>query len=165
MRKPVFTKLTQVCVVVDDIDAYMKRYNDDYGIGPWIVLNFNKDTVSNMTVRGKRMDYSMKLALCDSLNVQWELVEPTDDNSTYADFLKKHGPGIQHVSFDTQGYEQAMEDLAARGCKVVQGGVDSGGMAFSYVDLTKDLGFIVELFNPPKDFVPPAPERTYPPKE
>lgn len=165
MQKPVFTKLLQICVVVDDIDAYMKRYNDEYGIGPWIVLNFNKDTVSGMTVNGKREDYSMKLALCEFLNVQWELIQPTSDNSIYAEFLKKNGPGLHHVAFDTQGYKQAMKDLASRGFEEIQGGTDLGGMHFSYLDLTKDLGLIVELYDRPDDFVPPPPERVYPPEK
>ncbi|HWQ79469.1 MAG TPA: VOC family protein [Anaerovoracaceae bacterium] len=166
MKKPVFTKLTQACVVVDDLDAYMKRYHDEYGIGPWIVLNFNSETVSDMVVRGKPVNYSMKLALCDALNVQLEIIEPTDDNSVYAEFLKAHGPGLHHLSFDTQGYDQVIEDLASRGIKeTFQGGIDAGGMRFTYMDLTKELGFVVELFNPPENFVPPAPERTYPPQE
>jgi hypothetical protein len=142
---------------------YVRRYNDVYGIGPWILLDFNPDTVKNMIVRGQRVDYSMKLALCDSLNVQLELIEPTSDNSIYYEFLQQNGPGLHHISMETQGFNQIMEDLASRGIKeVFQGGLDSGGMEFAYMDLTKETGFIVELFNKPDDFVPLPPVGVYP---
>lgn len=165
MKKPVFKKILQICIVVDDIYAYIKRFNDDYGIGPWTILDFNNQTVKEMVVKGKPEDYSMKLALCDALNVQLELIEPTSDNSIYAEFLRKNGPGLHHIACETQGYRQIMDDLASRGItEIYQGGVDSGGMRFSYVDLTKELGFILELYDPPKDFVPPPPVDVYPKK-
>jgi len=74
MDKPIFTEVLQIGIVVDDLDAYMKRYHDDYGIGPWLVYDFNKETVRNMTIRGEKVDYYMKIALCDAHNVQWELL-------------------------------------------------------------------------------------------
>lgn len=166
MKKPVFTKLKQVCIVVDDLDAYMKRLNDEYGIGPWAVLAFNPEVCQDMIVRGKRVDYAMNLGLCDALNVQLELIEPLDDKSHYAEFLKKHGPGLHHIAFEDQGYDQIMSDLASRGItEILQGGIDEGGMQFTYMDLTKEIGTIVELFNPPEGFIPPPPVRFYPEKK
>lgn len=166
MKKPAFSKIAQISIVVDDLDGYIKRFNDDYGIGPWTVMNFDKNNTKDMTVKGKRVDYSMKLALCDALNVQLELIEPTDDNSVYAEFLKKNGPGLHHLCLEPQSYHQIIEDLAVRGIKeTFLGGVDSGGMQFTYMDLTKDLGLVVELLNPPENFIPPAPDRIYPPQK
>jgi hypothetical protein len=166
MKKPVFTKLAQVSIVVDDLMAYVKRWNDDYGIGPWAILDFNPETVQNMIVRGQRVDYSMKLALCDALDVQIELIEPTSDNSIYYEYLQKNGPGLHHVAFDTQGFGQIRSDLAERGItEIFQGGLDAGGMEFAYMDLTNEIGTIVELFNPPPGFEPLPPVAVYPPEE
>ncbi|MGB9887825.1 MAG: VOC family protein [Moorellales bacterium] len=162
MAKPLFTQVLQICVVVDDLDAYVKRYNDEYGIGPWIILNFDRNTVKDMTVRGQRVDYSMKLALCNALNIQWEIIQPTDENSIYAEFLRTHGPGLHHVALAVEDYDQVMKEMAARGNYEVQGGTDLGGQHFTYLDLTRDLGLIVEIYKTPKDFVLPPPERTYP---
>ena len=75
MKKLVFDKVTQISVVVDDIYAYIKRYNDDYGIGPWIILHFDKENTNNMVIRGQRKNFAIKLALCDCLNIQWELIQ------------------------------------------------------------------------------------------
>ncbi|NLD46911.1 MAG: glyoxalase [Clostridiaceae bacterium] len=150
MKKPVFTKLLQICMVVDDLEAYIKRYEEDYGIGPWTVIECNKDNISDMTVMGKKLDFAMRVAVCDFANTQFELLQPTDDNNLFMDFLKKHGPGLHHVAFDTQGYDQTIEGLAARGYEVIQSGVDGTGLTFSYVDLNKDLGMVVELYKQPE---------------
>jgi len=34
-REPVFTETMQIGIVVRDLDATLRRYVDDYGIGPW----------------------------------------------------------------------------------------------------------------------------------
>jgi methylmalonyl-CoA/ethylmalonyl-CoA epimerase len=163
MTKPIFTQALQICVVVDDLDTYMKSYNDDYGIGPWLIYDFNKDTVSNMTIHGKKVDYSMKLALCNFLNVQWELIEPTSDNSIYAEFLKQHGPGLHHIALGTENYEETIQKLADKGIHEIQGGTWNN-LIYSYLDTSKDLGFIAEIYSVPEGFEFPV-EKTYPPKK
>lgn len=164
MKKPVFGKVAQISVVVDDIYAYIKRYNNDYGIGPWVILHFNNSNIRDMIVKGHKEDFEIRLALCDCLNVQWELIQPLSDNGTYAEFLKKNGPGIHHVCMEpVEGYKRIREILAERGyAETLIGGTDAGNMEFAYIDLTADLGFIIELMNPPANFIPPPPEDVYP---
>jgi hypothetical protein len=152
MKKPVFDKVTQISVVVDDISAYIQRYNDDYGIGPWQVLRFDKSNTRDMVVKGAPEAFEIMLAICDCLNVQWELIQPLSENGSYAEFLRNHGPGLHHVCMrPAEGYERIRRILAERGyAETLIGGKDAGGMEFAYVDLTEDLGFIVELMNPPE---------------
>jgi hypothetical protein len=161
---PAFNKILQISVVVPDTKAYAKRYNDLYGIGPWKFMSFNDETTTNMEVNGKPVKYSMLLGLCDFFdNVQLELIEPLDDLSIYSDFLKKNGPGLHHIACATgDSFHNTIDGLAKRDIKVVQSGRDAGGMDFAYVDLMSELGIIVELYNPPPDFVMPAPDSTYP---
>jgi len=164
MKKPVFEKVMQVSIVVDDIYAYIKRYNDDYGIGPWIIMHFSKENTRNMIIKGEPKDFEIKLALCDALNIQLELIQPMDDNGTYAEFLKTHGPGIHHMCMaPAEGYKRIREILSERGySETLIGGLDAGDMEFAYVDITDDLGFIVELMNPPENFIAPPPIDVYP---
>jgi hypothetical protein len=35
MREPVFDEAVQLGIVVRDLEATVRRYVDDYGIGPW----------------------------------------------------------------------------------------------------------------------------------
>jgi len=162
--KPVFDEISQISIIVDDIFTWIKRYNDDYGIGPWIVLHFTPENTGEMVVRGKNENFEMYLALCESLNVQLELIQPVSENTTYAEFLKKHGPGLHHMCMGSSaGYAAIMENLKARGRDVkLLGGLDSAGMEFCYIDLTEDLGFIAELVNPPENFICPPPVYVYP---
>ena len=48
MREPVFTETMQISIVVRDLDATMKTYVEEYGIGPWEVYEFNPGTMTTM---------------------------------------------------------------------------------------------------------------------
>ncbi len=62
----------QVAIVVKDCDTMVKKYADEYGIGPWIIYEFNPDTVKNMITRDQPTGYAMRLAVvCNIGNVQW----------------------------------------------------------------------------------------------
>lgn len=159
--KPLFTDVLQVAVVVKDLDASMKRYWDGYGIGPWTVYTFDNTTVKDMILDDKKVDYAMRLALTDVGKVQWELIQPLDDKSLYAQFLKEHGEGLHHIALGTQGYEKAMIDFRGMGLKICQGGTWHG-FTYTYLNTEKDLGLITEIYGVPPDFQWPKPEATYP---
>lgn len=160
---PVFSAITQISIIVPDAAAYAKRFTDKYGIGPWTFTDFTDENTTERTVEGKPVPYAMRLALCDALNVQLELIQPLDSLSVYARFLKEHGPGIHHIAVQpAAGFAATLGELAEKGNPVVQSGRDSGGMQFVYVDMMKDLGLVAEICDPPEDFVPPAPDFTYP---
>ena len=146
MRDPVFTDTIQIALVVRDIEATMRTYVHDYGIGPWDVYEFNPGNVQEMHEGGKPVERSWRLALAQVGEVQWELVEPQDDDSVYARFLAEHGPGVHHV-----GVAAAAE----------LGGTYNG-VTFSYLSTDRDLGIVTEIFDgaPGRDQQPDA---VYPP--
>ena len=45
MQKPAFTETMQIGIVVRELDAAIRRYEDDYGIGPWGVYQFEPGDV------------------------------------------------------------------------------------------------------------------------
>ena len=160
----VFDEIAQVSIVVEDIRETIRRYNDQYGIGPWALLHFSGDNTTDMVVNGRAEAFEMYLGLCDSLNVQLELIQPVSTNTTYWEYLQNHGPGIHHMCMGSkEGFSAIMKKLKALGREeVLLGGRDSGGMSFCYVDLTDDLGLIAELTNPPENFISPEPVWVYP---
>lgn len=161
--KPIFTKVLQVAVVVKDLETAVKKYADEYGIGPWIIYDFNPQTVKDMIVRDQRVDYAMRLALCDIGGVQWELIEPKDDKSIYAEFLRNHGEGLHHVAFGVDNYEEAMKFFREKGHQILQGGTWHD-FTYTYLTTEGDLKFIAEIYNPPPDFKWPEPDAVYPAK-
>ena len=62
----------------------MRTYVHEYGIGPWNVYEFNPGNVSDMRARGEPVAWSWRLAIAQVGHVQWELVEPLDGESIYA---------------------------------------------------------------------------------
>ncbi|MDA8212282.1 MAG: VOC family protein [Clostridia bacterium] len=162
-EKPIFTSILQVAVVVRDMDASVKRYADEYGIGPWAIYDFNPDTLDNMILHDKPQEWSMRAALADIGGVQLELIEPKDDKSIYAEFLKQHGEGLHHVAFGTENYDQAMAFFRGKGHSILQGGIWNGFTA-TYLSTQQALGLIAEIYNPPPDFEWPEPVAVYPVK-
>ncbi|MEA5114075.1 MAG: VOC family protein [Geobacteraceae bacterium] len=161
--KPVFTGVLQIGMVVKNCDEAVRKYADDYGIGPWNIYEFNPDTVSDMIIEGKEVKYAMRLALCNIGDVQWELIEPKDDKSIYASFLKEHGGGLHHVAFGTDNYEKTVQFYKDKGRPVLQGGTWKG-LTYTYLDSREDLGVIAEIYNLVPDFKWPEPEGVYPEK-
>ena len=163
MREPIFTGTLQVSVVVPDLDAAMKTYVDDYGIGPWAVYEFNPGNVQGMHESGQPVERSWRLALAQVGEVQWELVQPLDDGSVYARFLAEHGSGVHHVGVAVENYDATIAELAGRGHEVLLGGTYNG-VTFAYLSTDRDLGIVTEIFDgaPGKDQLPDA---VYPPSE
>ena len=63
MREPVFTETMQVALVVRDLEAALRTYVHEYGIGPWAIYEFNPETVEDMVKDGEPAEYAFRLAL------------------------------------------------------------------------------------------------------
>jgi hypothetical protein len=155
-RKPALRRIVQVAVAVRNVDAAVRKYPDEYGIEPWTIYEFNPDTVKNMIIRGEPQTYSMKIALANLGGVELELIEPLDEKSIYAEFLREHGEGLHHLAFDVENYDDTMEFFFSRGHKILQGG-RSNGETYTYLDTRNDLVFITEIYKRPPDFQVPEP--------
>jgi hypothetical protein len=110
---------------------------------------------------GQPVERSWRLALAQVGEVQWELVEPQDDDSVYARFLAERGPGVHHVGVAVADYEGTLAELGGRGHEVLLGGTYNG-VTFSYLSTDRDLGVVTEIFDgaPGRDQQPDA---VYPP--
>lgn len=160
--KPVFNKLLQVAVVVSNLEDAMKKYWEEYGIGPWAIYTFDPSTVNHMVIRDESTEYAMRLALTTIGDVGWELIEPLDDKSIYAEFLRNHGEGLHHVAFDVDDYDKTLAAFRDKGIGVLQGGTFSG-MTYTYLDTTDTLSTIVEIYSQkPSEFQGPPPEAVFP---
>jgi methylmalonyl-CoA/ethylmalonyl-CoA epimerase len=132
--------------VVDDVDAFVERYEKDFGVGSWDVIDFGPDTIPGLMVDGKPSTLRMRIAFYRSFEVELELIQPISE-SWYMDWLRKHGPGLHHVAFvPEEGYEKFMADYAKTGKKPLLEALDAEKTrGFAYVDLMKELGLIVEV--------------------
>jgi hypothetical protein len=161
VAEPVFTDVLQVALVVRDLDAAMRRYWEGYGVGPWEIYEFNPDTVQDMSRDGEPAEFGIRLALARLGGVMLELIEPLDDRSIYAEFLRNRGEGVHHLGLAAAGYAAARGTLEAKGHPSITGGVYNG-VTFSYHDTEPELGFVSEIFDWPPGLVQ-EPDAVYPP--
>jgi len=160
MREPVFTETIQIAIVVRDLEAAMRTYVHDYGIGPWEIYAFDPGNVANMHEDGQSVERSWRLAISLVGQVQWELIEPLDDGSIYARFLAEKGEGVHHVGVAVANFDETVAAQAERGNGVLLGG-EYKGVRFAYLATESDLGLVTEIFSgaPGEDQQPDA---TYP---
>ena len=134
----------KISIVVRDLDATMRTYVDEYGIAPWQIYEFNLDTVTEMVKDGQPGESACRIAVTMVGSAQWELIEPLDDRSIYAEFLATKGEGLHHVAVGTPNYGEALHTLQAKGRRVLRGGVYNG-VTFAYMSTDEDLGVITEI--------------------
>ena len=138
----------------------MRTYVHEYGIGPWEIYEFNPETVEQMVRDEQPGEYAMRIAVTRVGSVQWELIEPLDDSSIYAEFLATKGGGLHHVAVGGTAYGEALETMRAKGRRVIQGGLYNG-VSFAYLSTDEDLGVITEIFDWPEGRVQ-EPDAIYP---
>lgn len=154
--KPMITKIGHICMVVKDMDAAIKRYEEVYGIGPW-TLGGPEDfeyVAGSLYVHGKQVDFKGRLALCDCLNVTLELIQPMDENSHYAEYLRDHGEGIHHLFAEVTDKDEFVSTVTKRGNEDLFHGYCSvppfkEKIFCNYFDMRSDLGFICEIASDP----------------
>jgi methylmalonyl-CoA/ethylmalonyl-CoA epimerase len=151
-KEPFLTDITQVAVVVPNLEEAMRVYEEDYGIGPFEILEFSNETGGHsMSRNDEPQDYAMRIAFCDIGRLNWELIEPLDDHSHYAEFLKEKGMGIHHVSVKTsKSFDEAVQELRDKGHTSYMGGGYEQNK-FHYMTTDRDLGAIIEVVHDPND--------------
>ena len=161
MAEPMFTEIIQVALVVRDLDAALRTYVEEYGLGPWSIYEFNPQNVQDMVKDDEPAEYAMRIAVTTVGGVQLELVQPLDERSIYAEFLATKGEGLHHLGVGVRDYGEALGILRAKGHSVVQGGLYNG-VTFAYLSTDRDLGVITEIFDgaPGQD---QEPDSIYPP--
>lgn len=156
-RLPI-TKIDQVCIVVRDLRAAMERYWNQLGVGPWRVYTFSAPLVKDLTYRGRRVDYSMRLAFAQYGAFQLELIQPLQPPSLYHEFLERNGEGIHHFGVWVPNLAEAVAQARAAGFEVIQSGQRygvRGDGGYAYLDTEKMLGAIYELIEVPAERYPP----------
>ena len=161
MHEPMFTETMQVSLVVRDLDATMRTYVHEYGIGPWEIYEFNPETVSEMVKDGEPAECAWRLALTMVGSVQWELIEPLDDRSMYAEFLATKGEGLHHVARGRPGLRPRRSAPCARKGAACSRPASTTASRFSYLSTDEDLGVITEIFDWPEGHAQ-EPDAVYP---
>ena len=138
------TTITQVGVIVADIEAKAKAWADVLGLPvPEIIITDVVD-VAQTEYEGESTPARAKLAFLHLGQVDLELIEPIDGPSTWKDQLDQHGESLHHIAFVINGMQEKVAYLDTKGLPLVQRGEYTGGR-YAYVDGTAKLGAVLEL--------------------
>jgi len=138
-------------MVVRDVNKSVESFWNTFGIGPWNVFIIDPSILNEMTYRGKPARYSFKMARTQHKigGFEIELMEPLEGDSTYRDFLREHGEGIHHLGWQRLDSPEAVTEtvklLEKAGFPCLMSG-SSADSSFAYIDTTKTLHTILELF-------------------
>ena len=157
-------KFNQVAMVVRDLEAAVRNYWEQFGVGPWRLLTFGPETVREMTYRGKAQSYKMRIALAMHGDLQLELIESIDGPNIYEDFLRDHGEGMHHFGILVPSVRDAIADMEARGYTMIQSGLGTGADGdggYAYFETEGPIATTLELIELPKNRVAIA--ELYPP--
>src|SRR2546421_529043 len=95
---PTPMKITQIAVVVRDMEAALKSYTETMGWGPWSVFDYKPPLLHDTVVRGEQVEYRMIGAETSVDGLGFELIQPVSGPSIYQEFLDSHGEGVQHIA-------------------------------------------------------------------
>ena len=148
-----FVKFLQIGIVVENADETARHYEEEYGIGPWSFLELDSDRFEAFEVNGKTGEkFAVRCAFCKMYGFEIELVEPRSPG-VFRDWLREKGPGIHHIAVRTRDpFEKVLEDHKVKTgkdpwlwCREQKAGIE-----FAYLELGKELGINLELFNEEK---------------
>lgn len=153
----------QVAYVVRDLDRAVRSWADDLGVGPWSIWTMRPPALQDTRYAGHAAAFGLRHALAWSGQLQFELVQPLEGPSIFADQLDRGGEGFSHIGKVVPDHAAAVADHLARGYQPLQSargfGQSQDGI-FAYFQPPADGAPIVELIHPPSVRFPP--EDVYP---
>jgi methylmalonyl-CoA/ethylmalonyl-CoA epimerase len=141
-----FSNVIQIGIIVSDVNKAIEGYRDLLQVKRWNINHV--DTAigkgGNFYKNGKAIQAKAKIAWVNFGNVELELIEPQDQHSLYADFLREHGPGIHHIMLGTSDYVSCLNHMDSQNIAAIGGG-ELQGTRFQMFDTQELLGFICEI--------------------
>jgi len=76
-----------------------------------------------------------------------ELLEATDEDSPIAKFIEKRGEGIQHIAYRVDDIEKALEEVKAKGIRLIdeKPRKGAGGAKIAFLHPKSTYGVLIEL--------------------
>ena len=139
-KKSPFSKLTQIGVVVKDMDATINKLVS-FDIGPFEHRSVPAE--AKEYYRDKPLNATFKIASANVGGVELELIQPVEGESPHQAFLDEKGEGIQHLAFAVENLEEDIQKLKENGASV-QLKADLGILKVAYMDLGTS-GLVFEL--------------------
>jgi methylmalonyl-CoA/ethylmalonyl-CoA epimerase len=139
--------ISQIAIVVRDIDEALERYHRALGWGPWNVYEHKPPALHHTYLHGKATDFTMIGAETHVGSIVVELLQPVNGPSIYKEWLDTHGEGLHHIAVmrptpaESEATKQRFSDL---GASVLMEGRIGETIHFYYLDTEPLLKVIME---------------------
>jgi len=144
---PVPMAISQIAVVVRDMEKALKDYTETLGWGPWSVFDYQPPLLHDTRVNGEPVEFRMIGAEASVDGLGFELIQPVSGPSIYQEFLDTHGEGVQHIACMKHSVEDSSlmrEHWRAQGAQVLMSGRIGESIEFYYLDTAPMLKFVLE---------------------
>lgn len=96
-------------------------------------------------------DQKVKTAFFKIGQTKLELLESTDPEGTIAKFIEKKGEGVHHIAFATNGVQNALDELSAKGVQLIDKAPRKGaeGLNIAFLHPRSTVGVLTELCEDP----------------
>jgi len=92
-------------------------------------------------------DQKVKVAFIPITDSEVELLESTEPDGPVARHIDSRGEGIQHIAFCVENIEQALEEMKAKGIRLIdqKPRVGAGGAKIAFIHPKETHGVLVEI--------------------
>jgi methylmalonyl-CoA/ethylmalonyl-CoA epimerase len=140
--------ISQIAIVVHDIEEMLEKYHRVLGWGPWNVYEHKPPALHDTYLRGERVDFTMIGAEAHVGPIVVELIQPLEGPSIYSEWLETHGEGLHHIAVmcaTPQASEATRERfLEKAGAEILMEGRIGETIHFYYLDSEPTLKVIFE---------------------
>ena len=133
-------QISHIGVVVKDIDETTKFLATMWGLTSWEIFDYK--ATQEKIIFGE--PFGLRLAYTKLGSTRLELIQPSNKNSIWAGFLRTHGEGIHHISYDVPRYDEMVTRLQEHGCLMLVSAYNDDGTRWCYFE-TKPAGMIIEF--------------------
>ncbi len=126
-------KVDHIGVAVRSIDEAKKLFNEVLGL----------DYAGSETVEEQKVT----TAFLPVGEAEVELLESTAPDGPVAKYIEKRGEGVQHIAFRVENIEAALEELKAKGIRLIDQKPrrGAGGAKIAFLHPKSTFGVLVEL--------------------
>jgi methylmalonyl-CoA/ethylmalonyl-CoA epimerase len=114
--------ISQVALVVNDLEKSMRQYTETMGWGPWTIYEYKPPRIHDILVRGKPQEFTWIGAETPVGPTYVELLEPLEGPSIFREFIERRGEGLHHIGYWAKSMNEAdkiSEKFRARGAPIL----------------------------------------------
>ena len=115
--------VSQVALVVNDLEKSMREYSETMGWGPWTIYEYKTPRLHDTIVRGASPGAFTWIGAETPVGSTYvELLQPLEGPSIFREFIDQHGEGLHHIGYWAKTMEEAEEikrTFASRGVPVL----------------------------------------------